>query len=274
MLSPVAPPSVTSLETFYRNFCAQAIEISPDAQSLHRTAMRQPGVYFTLDAPFVKIIGLYSNALEDPGVISSEEGLHPNGEKYPAVPEYQLAFLHAQLQRIKDENYDGCVLLAVHHPPFSYAAPADPNRPGTSPGLHGGSPLMLRQIDEICHETGVYLHAFLSGHAHNYQRYTRTVRLNGSGYDVPFIICGSGGHAVNTIVNGRTPRPPFRSRVDHMEPGLILEKYNDLNYGYLRITVDSQNLRIAFHNAQSESLHQSEFDAVTVALGSHSMIAN
>ena len=59
-----------------------------------------------------------------------------------------------------------------------------------------------------------------------------------------------------------------------MEAGLILEKYNDLNYGYLRITVDSQNLRIAFHNAQSESLHQSEFDAVTVELGSHSMIAN
>ena len=49
---------------------------------------------------------------------------------------------------------------------------------------------MLRQIDEICHQTGVYPHAFLSGHAHNYQRSTRTVRLDGSSYDVPFIVCG------------------------------------------------------------------------------------
>ena len=133
---------------------------------------------------------------------------------------------------------------------------------------------MLRQIDEICHETGVYPHAFLSGHAHNYQRYTRTVRLNGADFDVPFIVCGSGGHAVNTIVKGRTPRPAFQSRVDHMEPGLILEKYNDLNFGYLRVTVDSQNLRIAFHNAESESFQQSEFDRVTVEVESHSMIAN
>jgi hypothetical protein len=36
--------------------------------------MIQPGVYFTLDAPFVRIIGLYSNVLEDPGVISKGSG--------------------------------------------------------------------------------------------------------------------------------------------------------------------------------------------------------
>ena len=29
--------------------------------------MTQPGVYFTLDAPFVSIIGLYTNVLDGPG---------------------------------------------------------------------------------------------------------------------------------------------------------------------------------------------------------------
>jgi hypothetical protein len=77
---------------------------------------------------------------------------------------------------------------------------------------------------------------------------------NGSDFDMPFIGCGSRGHAVNTIVRGRTPRPEFQSRVDHMEPGLILEKYNDLNYGYLHVTVDSQKSADCFHNADSESL--------------------
>src|SRR5205823_6400506 len=59
------------LKTFARNFCATNLSITREAASLHRTAMTQPGVYFTLDAPFVRIIGLFSNALEDPGVISS-----------------------------------------------------------------------------------------------------------------------------------------------------------------------------------------------------------
>ena len=79
--------------------------------------MTQPGVYFTLDAPFVRIIGLFSNALEDPGVISSEKG------KWANVPDTQLDYLAAQLARIKKENHSGAVLLALHHPPFSYAPP-------------------------------------------------------------------------------------------------------------------------------------------------------
>ena len=61
----------TPLDTFQRNFCSTQHVITPEAGSLHRTAMTQPGVYFTLDAPFVRIIGLFSNALEDPGVISN-----------------------------------------------------------------------------------------------------------------------------------------------------------------------------------------------------------
>ncbi len=36
---------------------------------------------------------------------------------------------------------------------------------------------MLREIDTICKAQGVYPHAFLSGHAHNYQRYTRKLSL-------------------------------------------------------------------------------------------------
>src|SRR3984893_5585886 len=105
---------VDALTTFARNFCAAEPMITAEAASLHRTAMTQPGVYFSLDAPFVRIIGLFSNALEDPGVISSE------GKKWLNVPNYQLDFLAAQLKRIKDEKYRGAVLLAVHHPPFSY----------------------------------------------------------------------------------------------------------------------------------------------------------
>jgi hypothetical protein len=264
------------LVTFARNFCAESPVITREAGSLHRTAMTQPGVYFTLDAPFVRIIGLFSNALEDPGVISSRKG------QWPVVPDLQLEFLDAQIQRIIDEKYQGAVLLAVHHPPFSYAPPSGGSGVG---GNHGSSTEMLRQIDTILNQKGWYPHAFLSAHAHNYQRYTRTVRLGGHDLDVPFIVCGSGGHNLNPMVRASRGQPAqdpsFGSKVDYLDVkaavstgGLILEKYNYRDYGYLRISVDAQQLRIGFHVAQNGSLPQSRFDLVTVDLPSHTMVAN
>jgi hypothetical protein len=42
--------------------------------------------------------------------------------------------------------------------------------------------------------------------------------------------------------------------------GLLLEKYDDTNYGYLRITVDKELLRIGFYQVGVSSLAQSRFD--------------
>jgi predicted phosphodiesterase len=273
---PGTPEDERPLTTFARNFCAIQTEITPEAGSLHRTAMTQPGIYFTLDAPFVRIIGLFSNALEDPGLISSEKGT------WPGVPDVQLAFLSAQLERIKKENYAGAVLLATHHPPFTYS-PA-PKGHGSG-GNHGSSATMLREIDSICKASGIYPHAFLSGHAHNYQRFTRKVRFAGKDLDVPFVVCGNGGHNVNAIVRPKkgqpAQEPEFGSRVDYLESKpaieavrLLLAKYDDRNYGYLRITVDKRRLAIGFHHVQSGNLLQSRFDLVTVDLANHTIMAN
>jgi hypothetical protein len=273
---PGTPADQTPLTIFSRNFCASSPMITAEAASLHRTASTQPGVYFCLDAPFVRIIGLFSNALEDPGVISSE------GKKWAAVPNYQLDFLTAQLKRIKDEKYKGAVLLAVHHPPFSYA-PA--KAAGGAGGNHGCSSAMLRQIDTICQQEGVYPHAFLSAHAHNYQRYTRTVHFGNADFDVPFIVCGDGGHNVNPLVQSRrgqqAQEPHPGSDVSYLESkpavktsGLLLEKYDDTTYGYLRIRVDKDQLGIGFYETGVRNLAQSRFDMVTVDLASHTMVSN
>src|SRR5208282_814119 len=136
---PGTPAGSEPLTIFTRNFCAASTVVTQEAGSLHRTAMTQPGVYFALDAPYVRIIGLFSNSLEDPGVISSEN------KKWPTVPDFQLAFLTAQLQNIKTSNYAGAVILAVHHPPFSYSPST-----GASGGKHPGNSVMLGQIDAIC----------------------------------------------------------------------------------------------------------------------------
>src|SRR5271157_1446085 len=264
------------LVTFARNFCSEHAVITPEAGSLHRSAMTQPGVYFTLDAPFVRIIGLFSNALEDPGLLSSENG------KWPGVPNIQIDFLRAQLQRVLDENYKGAVLIATHHPPFSYEPRPDSLFSG---GNHSSSSAMLREVDAVCKQVGFYPHAYLSAHAHNYQRYTRTIELGSKELEVPFVICGSGGHNINRLIRPRqgqtAQQPPYGADVSYMEKkpaitarSLTLDKYDDRNYGYLRVTVDKETLQIAFHQVESTSLAQSRFDLVTVELAGHRLAPN
>jgi calcineurin-like phosphoesterase family protein len=280
-ITPNTPKGSEPLTIFSRNFCSPSFTITPEARSLHRTAMTQPGVYFTLDAPFVRIIGLFSNSLEDPGVIAPVKG-KKGKTKWGSVPDYQLAYLAAQLKRAKTENYGGALLIAVHHPPFSYSPPPAQNGRG---GNHGCSLDMLHQIDTACVQAGVYPHALLCGHAHNYQRYTRTLKFAGKQYQVPFIVCGDGGHNVTHVVQGSKGHPaqePYNgANVGYLDSspvvdarGLVLEKHDDTNYGYLRVTVDSKQLKIGFHQVGTSSIAQSRFDCVTVNLASHTLTAN
>jgi hypothetical protein len=273
---PGTPDDQKPLTTFQRNFCSPHPVITPEAASLHRTAMTQPGVYFALDAPYVRIIGLFSNALEDPGVISNRD------DKWKTLDDTQLDFLTAQLKSIKKQEYKGAVLLAVHHPPYSYAPPAKKG----SGGNHSSSSVMLSQIDAICLAEKIYPHAVLSAHAHNYQRYTRTIEFDGREIDVPFIVCGDGGHNVNALVHAskgqRAEEPNPGSRVDYLESTtgkikakeLWLEKFDDTNYGYLRIHVDEKELAIGFHQVGASTLAQSRYDMVTLNLADQKMVTN
>jgi hypothetical protein len=259
------------LRIFERNFCATEPVITPEAKSLHRTAMTQPGVYFTLDAPFVRIIGLFSNSLEDPGVISSENG------HWAEVPDIQLNYLTAQLTRIRDEKYPGAVIIAVHHPPFSYKPEKVVNASN-----HGGSPAMLRQIDAICTNIGVYPHAFISGHAHNYQRYTRTITFGNAAndYEVPFIVCGNSGHNCTPLVykdNKHLQDPKVRSDVKYLESKpavpvkqLTIDYFDDFNYGYLRAVANQAQLVITYTPTGNDGGIKP--DTVTIDLAKHSLI--
>jgi len=301
---PGTPKGSEPLTIFQRNFCATELAVTKEAGSLHRTAMMQPGVYFTLDAPFVRIIGLFSNALEDPGVISSQateptsmaksyaaavgakkgKGKLPKGgggtknpsiKTWPAVPDYQLAFLTDQLQNIKTSKYNGAVILAVHHPPFSYGIEGKVS----SGAKHYGSPLMLAEIDAICNEVGVYPHAIISGHAHNYQRFTRKLKFGGQNYSVPFIICGDSGHNIDPLVDShygpKPPEPRDNLDVSYMDTnpvvqstGLTLNRHDQTNYGYLKCSASTSSITIAF-NAIPKKGPAPPPDTVTVNIADH-----
>jgi hypothetical protein len=235
---------VPSLQAFLRNFVNTAPVKTPESGGLIRTAMTQPAVYFALDAPFVTIIGLYTNVLEDPGVISSE------GKKTSPVDDQQLTFLVSALQAAKKKG--GATIVVTHHPPYSGGS------------AHGGSPQMLADIDAACTQANYWPHAHLSGHAHNYQRFTRTVNK----FDIPYVVCGNGGHTPLAGITG-TPRIPVT-----VNASLIFENYNATDYGYLRIVVNATQLRIELHPAQAGQVFKSPTDVVTVDLASHTMVSN
>jgi len=236
-----------SLAAFLRNFVANAPVPTDEAGGLVRTAMTQPGVYFCLDAPYVTIIGLYSNVLEDPGVISSQGG------KISVLNDDQLIFLQKHLTRLKDlKDTSRAVIIAVHHPPYAY-----------SDSGHAGSPLMLADIDKSCAEASFWPHAIISGHAHNYQRFTRTK----DNRDTPFIVCGNSGHNAQLLSKTKTIRTPM-----NVSDEVTFENYDDKNYGYLRLICDGKTLRIEYHDSNPDQ--KSESDAVTVNLKDYTMIAN
>ena len=132
---------------------------------------------------------------------------------------------------------------------------------------------MLGQIDAICNEVGVWPHAFLSGHAHNYQRFTRTRSAGGA--QIPYLICGNGGHNVAALVKGGPPlRAPqiLQAAKGSSADELVLENYDDKNYGYLRIVVTSTQLRIEYHPASDGPSTNTPDDFVTVDLKSRKLV--
>jgi hypothetical protein len=250
MVSPLA--HAKSLDAYLRNFCAdpaQGFTVTPEAGGLSRTAQIQPGVYFTLDAPLVRVLVVYSNTLEDPGVIADS-----------TIGNSQLDYLQAALQRVKKEKYAGALLFAHHHPPYAIG------------GQHSSSTQMRQQMDKICAAVGVWPHAVLAGHAHSYQRFTR---LRGDGTEIPYIICGNGGHNVLRLSapKGSVLRAPqsFLKKTAS-DDAVTFENYDDQNYGYLRLIVDQQQLRIEYHSASDATNAKAPSDSVTVDLQSRKRV--
>ena len=265
----VAPGAATpSLAAFIDNFCAADFEVRPEAGGLSRTAQIQPGVFFTFEAPFLRILALYSNALEDPGVIAS-----------PEIGDSQLQFLEAALKRVKAEKYDGALVFAHHHPAYTLGS------------LHGWSIDMLAEMDKICADVGVWPHAVLSGHAHNYQRFTR----GHGGMEIPYIIAGNGGHAIARLkrspnaggapdasapadkgYGGSIYVTPYRAPtvVQAAGPGkdlVRLENYDDQDYGYLRVVATRTQLRIEYHPAADGDAAKTPDDIVAVDLATRKL---
>ena len=111
----------------------------PRPAGFHGPRRYSPVCFFTFEAPMVRILALYSNTLEDPGVIADGE-----------IGNSQIKYLEAALKRVKSNSFDGALIIAHHHPAY------------TACSQHGWSTDMLGQIDKArCNDAGVWPHAVL-----------------------------------------------------------------------------------------------------------------
>jgi hypothetical protein len=237
-----------SLDAFVANFCTSQPAQNADSQGAVRTTMDQPAVYFTLNAPFVKFIGLYSNTSE-----GGTEGVIAGSKAGNA----QLKFLQQQLAAAKAERAKGqwrALVIATHHPPF------------TGSPQHVPSPTMLKQIDEACSAAGIQPDLHLSGHAHLYERFTRTV----GGKQIPYLVAGVGGYydlpgLKPPNMRVAPPKTPA-SGTDASGNPLRLEMYNDNTFGFLRITVSPASITGEFVTVDPASGKTGVGDSFTVDL--------
>ena len=165
----------TPLEAFIEVFCADSPASTGVLGGVSRTTMTQPGVYFTLDAPFVHVVGLFSGAAE------SQRYMTPQ----------QIQHFYSEMLRLKALRASGdkrAIILAVHHLPQFYATRPD----AVSTGL-----------DAACQNAEIWPDAVVVGHAHLYQRFVRTV----GSQQIPYIVMGNGGYRItpgqDAKVNGR-----------------------------------------------------------------------
>jgi hypothetical protein len=232
-------PQVPTLAAFRTNFCAALPGPSPDSPISVRSVMTQPGVYFALDAPFVSILGVYTNVIDaGPGVMSSQGG------KFPLLND-QLDFLTKHLKRLKPlrERMQRAVIIATHHPPLSIDA------------KHGGSTGLMADIDSCCQAAGLWPDLVLSGHAHLYQHFTR--RINGK--QTPYLVAGSGGYAATNPMH--LPQLPVTVG-DH-----TLEKAPIPDYGYLTLETDARTLTVTFKTADTQGIAVRDTITIDLAAG-------
>jgi predicted phosphodiesterase len=219
----IVADSPISLDAYLRHFCSPLLHVpvaSMNADpSRPRPAMNQPNPYFRLNCPFVTIIGLYSNTggqLDDLGSTEQQDWL---------------------AQELKAAPSNKCLVISVHHPPFSR-------------GHHGNATLVQKAIDAACASAKRNPDAVFSGHVHNYERFTRKL----GAVEIPFVVAGAGGHTGYHVdsVDETSPLPQ----------GVKAEKSETLHPGYLRVSVDRAELRCEYHTIPP---HTNIKDPTTIA---------
>jgi len=203
-------PNKKPLDGWIQNFMSKdPAQVGSNKTSSARTQLDLPNVYWTFTTPFATFVGLFSNVGEVEGEIHQDQIDWFRGELAAAEPEKAL-------------------IVTVHHPPYS------------GDTEHTGSTAVHQVLFDSFAATGRYPHLVLSGHVHNYQRFTVSTTIDGAAAQIPCVVAGAGGYTrLGKLqkVGGSYPTTPMQ-----VEPDLVLERYDQDNFGFLRLELSKTRI--------------------------------
>jgi acid phosphatase type 7 len=193
--------SVPSLSAYMANLCSASPVLPAGSEEYNRDTETQPNCYWTLRAEAVTIVGCYTN-VPSGGVVAAD----------------QAAWLASELGAAPTGPP---LIVALHHPPYSID------------DFHGGSAAMGEVLDTAFHASGRTPDLVLSGHVHDYQRFTRTMT---DGTVLPYVVSGNGGYYnLHKLAKGVAPGLQVGT-------GVVFDAGDDANWGFLSLTSDGATL--------------------------------
>jgi hypothetical protein len=219
-------PGDTSLSGFMANFCNSEPGTPPDDPELEfgRHTQTLPYCEWTLELDAVTIITVYTNV--------------PSGGHLEAAQVERLT------EELKAADPHKPVIVGLHHPPYSVDS------------HHGGSQHMGTALDQAFEESGRVPDMVLSGHVHDYQRFTRTIGSK----QVPYIVSGNGGyHNLHQLARDATPGETLTDDV-------TFEAGDASQYGFLKLTVSGGNISGEYVGAKPGTMPDGSDAKITPAV--------
>ena len=107
----------------------------------------------------------------------------------------------------------------------------------------------------------------LSGHVHNYQRFTRKVKSK----KVTYIVAGAGGYAnslraMHKISVDPATKKPIKAPIQTARADVKFEAYNEVEAGFLRLTVTKQKIVGEYFTLDFSGVAKGVRDTFTVTL--------
>jgi acid phosphatase type 7 len=239
-------PNKTPLDGWVQNFMAKDPGKAGTGKiGTPRTQMDLPNVYWTFTTPFATIIGLFSNVGEDEGEFHQD----------------QIDWFRGELSAADTKK---ALIVTVHHPSFS------------GDDEHSGSTVVDETLSAAFRATGRYADMVLSGHVHNYQRFTSVVTGPKEKLQIPYIVAGAGGYTnLGKLqqINGAYPDP---TKPLPLGNGLTLERYDQNNFGFLRLAVSKTQIVGTYLSAPytgSLTPNPSVVETFTIDLAKHTVTA-
>lgn len=215
--------SVASLTGFMTNLCAKSAAIPAGLEEYNRDTQTQPNCYWTLRAEAVTIIGCYDN-VPSGGVIKADQAAWLASELTAAPAGVPL-------------------IVALHHPPYSIDA------------YHGGSATMGEVLDTAFQTAGRVPDLVISGHVHDYQRFTRTLA---DGATLPYVVSGNGGYYnLHKFASGTTAG-------ESVGTGVVFEAGDDANWGFLEMTSDGSSIDVTYNSVAKDGTVTQKVDSFTI----------